>query len=89
MDTFILILLVLILGALLAVAYRLFNQTSEEPREDASQKIMLELMGNLRKEVQESGGKNRVEMTERLDRINEQLIKHQHNTTENLQKQFN
>ena len=89
MQVAILIFCILIFLALIVLMY-LYMQPREEPGSiDQSQKIMLELMENMRKEVQESGGKNRQEMQTRLDKITEQISSHQKNTSDNLQKQFN
>jgi len=88
MQTAILIFCILIFIAVVAAIYLNFVSKNSVPDESNAQKMMLELMENLRKEVQESGGKNRQEMQVRLDKITEEITKHQRTTNDNLQKQF-
>lgn len=86
-------LIVLVLIALGILIY--FQIKLQQPKEDNSSKLMLELNENLRKEIQETRKeienkeeKNRQIIQERLDKINEQILSHQKSTVENIQKQF-
>lgn len=60
----------------------------EKPQDEQSQRLMLEVMKELREEVQNSGLKNRKEMQERLDRIDDQLTNGLKNSSQTLQQQF-
>ena len=83
------LLIFLVLGLLGAVAYLIFQLRGiSSPKEDASQKIMLEVIENLRKSMQESDVKGRRELNERFDSITKQLMSSQHRSVETLQKQF-
>ena len=88
MQTAILILCGFIFLALLSAIYLYYRASFKNSGGDDSQKIMLELIENVRKEVQESGSKNRQEIQEKLDRITGQITSHQRASTDNLQKQF-
>lgn len=87
MDIALLIISILILSALGFVISLYMRQ--QQPKEDASSKMMLELIENLRKDVQESGGKNRLELQQRLDKITEQISMHQRSTNDHMHKQLN
>lgn len=79
----------LILGGLGFMIYHLRKmQQQREPEDSQSSKLLLEIIENLRREVQDSGGKSRVEMQDRLDKITAQISRHQQQTTDSLQKQF-
>lgn len=81
--------LIIILGiAVLGTFGYLLLKISElkEPGED--QKMLMEYVEALRKEVQNSGRANRKESQERLDRIDERLSKGLRHSSATLQKQF-
>lgn len=63
-------------------------QNLRQPQDQAAQKLMLEVVENLRKSVQESSIKNREELQKRFDKITEQLSQQQHRSMETMQKQF-
>lgn len=74
----------MILGAL---AYLIYSLNSGK-KEDAGGKLMLDVIENLRKSVQESDLKNKKELQERFEVISKQLSDHQHRSLETMQKQF-
>ena len=86
MDNALLIIGIMILSGVIVLIYFILKNSNKP--EDGSQKLMLDVMENLRKDIQETGGKNRQERQDRLDKINELISVHQKNTTDNLQKQF-
>lgn len=59
-----------------------------KPQDEASQKLMLDVVENLRKSVVESDQKSQKNMQERFDKITESLNKQQHRSFETIQKQF-
>lgn len=63
-------------------------QKLKQPQNDQSSKLMLEVVENLRKSVQDGEQKSRIEMQVRFDKIVEQLTQHQHHSLETMQKQF-
>ena len=73
MQTAILILCGVIFLALLAAIYLYYRVSFKNSGGDASQKMMLELIENVRKEVQESGSKNRQEIQEKLLMVIQQV----------------
>ncbi len=86
MQTFLIILGLIITGAL---AYLIvIFQKSQTEKEDPMQKLMLEMVNNLRRDLNESSGKQRIELQQRLDKIHEQISKHQQNSSDTMQKQF-
>lgn len=93
MQTLIIVFCILILIVLAIVIYLLIK--NQQPKEDNSSKLILELNENLRKEIQETRKelnekeeKSRLSMQERLDKINELISGHQKATVENIQRQF-
>jgi len=86
MEIFLIILGLGIVGLLLYLATKL--HTFLQPKEEQSQKLMLDVIENLRKSVSDSDVKTRKEMQEQLERIGKQLSDHQHRSIETLQKQF-
>ena len=87
MATALWIISLFLLGGLGIIIFYLRKLQQPKP-ELGAPNLLLDIIENLRKEVAESGGKNRVEMQERLDKITSQISQHQQTTTENLQKQF-
>lgn len=59
-----------------------------KPQDDTSQKLMLEVVENLRKSVLEGDQKGQKAIQERFDTITESLNKQQHRSFETIQKQF-
>lgn len=64
------------------------NKKLQKTEDSDSQKLMLEVIHNLREEVQNSGLKNRKEMQERLDKIDDRLSSGLKNSSQTLQQQF-
>jgi len=88
MQGAILIISILILAALIVLIFIYYKSLQNSPVEDNAQKMLFDMLENLRKEVQESGGKNRQELQERLDKITDQITTHQRATNDGLFKQF-
>jgi len=86
MDVFILFMGLALLGAVFYLIFQL--QGIRKPEDQASQKLMLDVVENLRKSVQESDVKNRQELQNRFDAITKQLSIQQHKSVETMQKQF-
>ncbi len=83
--------LLVILGIAVVVAFVLvYKKISElkEPKDDSGQKIMIELMQNLRKEFQKGTTDIRKEMEEKLDTMNERIHKGIADSSKTLQTQF-
>jgi DNA recombination protein RmuC len=73
-----------IVGALVYLIYFI----NSRQKEDTGSKLMLEVIENLRKSVQESDLRNKKELQERFEKITKQLSDHQHRSLETMQKQF-
>lgn len=86
MDTFTLVMGLTILAVLFYLIFRL--QSMQTPKDEGAQKMMMEVIENLRKAVQESEAKNRTELQSRFDVMAKQLTSHQHQSIETMQKQF-
>jgi DNA recombination protein RmuC len=83
--------LLIIIGATILVGIYLVIQKLgdlKKPAEDPAQKIMVDLMQDLRKEVQKGATDNRKEMEKKLDTINERLHKGLTDSSKTLQTQF-
>lgn len=86
---------IIILGLVLIVAFVLMafflNKKISSlaiPQDAGVQKLMLDLLESLRKEVGEAGEKNRKEVQERLDKISETFQKSLSSSSFTLQRQF-
>lgn len=88
MQVLILIFCVLIFAAILTAIFIYLKNDQNTNSDDVSQRIIVDLVENLRKDVQESGGKNREEIQDRLDKITEQIAAHQRTTNANVHKEF-
>ncbi|MFA4967384.1 MAG: DNA recombination protein RmuC [Candidatus Margulisiibacteriota bacterium] len=86
MQLIILIFLIIIVAILLALGYLFLN--GKKPAEDQSQKLMLEIIENLRKEVADTTSKSRQEIQLNLSKISEQLMKGISDSSQVMQKQF-
>lgn len=90
-----LIVLIIVLAVFLALAVGVIlaylNKKLREnikPTDEQSQKLMLEVIRDLRGEVQNSGMKNRTELQARLDKIDERLTTGLKDSSQTLQQQF-
>jgi DNA recombination protein RmuC len=83
----ILILLVAALGAGLYFVYQRLASLGE-PEDAAAQKMMLDIVENLRKEVSQNGTQNRQEMQARLDQMTALLQKSHLHQTETISSHF-
>ncbi|MFA6431043.1 MAG: DNA recombination protein RmuC [Candidatus Margulisiibacteriota bacterium] len=90
MEIFLIIMLVLVLLLLAGGAFYLTSvlKQVQTPKDDSSQKLFLEIIENLRKEVAESSTKNRQEIQGNFSKISDQLMKGMTDTSSVIQKQF-
>lgn len=82
-----LVLAILVFGGLIYF----FNKKIEElkvPHDDSSMKMMLQVISELRRDVEHGHGKNREEMESKLNQITLLLKQHQTDTTQTVQKQL-
>lgn len=86
MEIFAIIIGLAVLGAIYYLVTQL--QSLKKPEDASSQQLMLQVLENLRKSVQDGASKNREELQQRLDKITQQLTEHQHRSLETMQKQF-
>lgn len=75
-----------IVGALIYLIFQLKNL--QQPQDDQSQKLMLDVMEKLRLSVQDGDDKTRKAMQDQLDKMTKQLAEHQKGSLDTLQKQF-
>lgn len=87
MEIIIIVLVGFLIAAVIAVFLKLNSLTKGET-DTQSQKMLFDTVENLRRELQESGGKNREELQQRIDQITQQLTHHQTESTKSLQSQF-
>jgi len=94
MTTFLVIICVLILVALLYLIYK-FNNKTDETGQIEQQRVMMDFSARLsqeiqeiRKEITDTTGKNREEIQNRLDKMNNELMSYQKTTNSTLQNQF-
>ena len=86
MDILIVALGLALLGALIYAIILL--RTNAQPKDDGTQKLMLEVVENLRKSVVEGDQKSQKTIQDRFDKITEALNKQQHQSLQTMQKQF-
>jgi len=89
MQTLLISLTVAVLG--FGVVIYFLNKKLEklrEPQDEASMKMMLQLITELRRDIDSSQGKNRVELDQKLQNMVKLLTQHQSDTKQDLQKQF-
>lgn len=60
----------------------------QQPKDEGTQRLMLEVIENLRKSVQEGDSKSQKTIQERFDKITEHLTQQQHRSMDTMQKQF-
>lgn len=84
----IVVLLLLALAAGLFFLYKRLPAPENNGKDEAVQKMMLDLIENLRREVASSGNQNRQEMQQRLDQMHALLQKSHQANAQNIQKQF-
>lgn len=91
MDAFLVVVLIFVFFGIIAVLIVLIKNSKLSRTPDASessQRIMLDVLENLRKDVQESSGKSRQELQQRLDSISDQMQKGMQFSSKTLQDQF-
>jgi DNA recombination protein RmuC len=77
--------IILALGIGILIAY--INKKISKPQNENTQDIMLEIIKDLREEVQNSGTKNRQEIQQRLDQIDNRITKNMQHTSMSTQEQ--
>lgn len=82
MEMFLLVLIIVLLVALAAIFFL------RSPDHSNSQKLMLDIIEGLRKEVSESSTKNRQEVQQNLTQIGDQLSRGLADSSQTIQKQF-
>ncbi|MCL5795351.1 MAG: DNA recombination protein RmuC [Patescibacteria group bacterium] len=88
--TILIIIMVIIsfgLGIIFLIISKKIGQLKSPESQDA-QKLMLEVMENLRHDIQDGHLKNRQEIQTRLDKINDQLSRGMSDSSKTMQKQF-
>ena len=92
MNEFIIILLLLVVAALIGGFFLLFRRLaaleSGGGTDDQVQKMMLDLIENLRKEVNQTGHQNRQELQARLDQMTQLLQKSHTHQAQSMQTHF-
>lgn len=91
MEVYILLGIILVLVAGLGVGFFMLYQRMTAmvaPQDDMAQKMMLDIVENLRKEVAQSGVQNRQEMQTRLDQMTSLLQKSHIHQSETIQSHF-
>lgn len=92
MNTNIIILIIssiiLVVGIAVFIIIKFINKKISKPEDDKSQHLMLEVIKDLREEVQNSGVKNRQELQQKLDQIDERLSQGIKHSSQTLQEQF-
>jgi len=71
-----------------AVFMHLKVKELQSPKEDQSQKMMMQLLTDLRQEINRSQGENRKEIQQKLDQVNLMLQKRDASTQHSMQAQF-
>ena len=88
MDTiFPLLLAILVFGGLAFLINKKFEEL-KKPEDEGSLKMMMQVIGDLRRDVESGHGKNRAEMETKLNQITLLLKQHQSDTTQTVQKQL-
>lgn len=87
MLVFSLVLAILIFGGLAYFIHKKFEEL-KHPSEEGSLKMMLQLITELRRDVDTGHGKNRQELEAKLNQITLLLKQHQTDTTQTVQKQL-
>ena len=86
MDILLYIIGFALLGAVIYLTFQL--KQLRQPQNEQSQKLMLDVMENLRKSVQDGDDKTRKAMQDQLDKMTKQLSDHQRGSLDTMQKQF-
>lgn len=84
----VIILLIVVLGAVVFLFTKLQALSSTNGGDTESQKMMLDIVENLRKEVSHSGSQNRQEMQARLDQMTNLLQKSHTHQAKSMQSHF-
>jgi len=74
---------------LIAIIYIItLLQRSKQSVNKDTDSIIINLLENMRKDINETGGKNRLELHDQLEKINKQILSHQQANNSSIQKQF-
>ncbi len=82
-----LVLAILVFGGLAYLINRKFEEL-KKPEDEGSLKMMLQVIGDLRRDVESGNGKNRAELEAKLNQIQLSLTKHQTDSMQSVQKQL-
>ena len=82
-----LVLAILVFGGLLYFVNKKFEEL-KKPADEGSLKMMMQVIADLRRDIESGHGKNRQEMEQKLNQIQMALTKHQTDTTQSVQKQL-
>ncbi|OGJ44306.1 hypothetical protein A3J23_03685 [Candidatus Peregrinibacteria bacterium RIFCSPLOWO2_02_FULL_48_14] len=82
-----LVLAILVFGGLLYFVNKKFEEL-KKPEDEGSLKMMMQVIADLRRDIESGHGKNRQEMEQKLNQIQMALTKHQTDTTQSVQKQL-
>lgn len=80
----------LVLFGLAVLIYFLQKKFEElkKPQDDESMKLMMQVISELRRDIESGNGKNRQELEAKLNQIQTSLTKHQTDSSQTMQKQF-
>lgn len=81
------VLILIVFGGLIYFINKKFSEL-QQPNEDQSLKMMLQVIADLRRDLDNNQGKNRQELDEKLHRMTLMLKQQQDHSTETIQKQF-
>ena len=86
----IILIVIIVVGFLLLILFfqSQFKNLKQAQKENGDQKLMLQIVNDLRKEVQSSSGKNREEIQGRLDAMMSQLNRGLNHSSQTLERQF-
>src|SRR3989338_4762956 len=82
-----LVLAILVFGGLLYFVNKKFEEL-KKPEDEGCLKMMMQVIADLRRDIESGHGKNRQEMEQKLNQIQMALTKHQTDTTQNVQQQL-
>lgn len=91
MNELLLIVLVLLVVSLIVglfFVYKKLGSLQSGGADEQVQKMMLDMIENLRKEVSHSGAQNRTELQQRLDQMTEMMQRSQHHHAKSMQSHF-
>lgn len=79
---------VAILASIAFLIFLVIKKFSEMQKPNESMNFLLQTLADLRRDVEQSHGRNRMEMQERLDKLTLMINRHQQDSTQTIQAQF-